>query len=217
MPVDEAWRAAGSVTPLSPGAAGSELVRPAGVAAALSASNASSCARAFASVVPAISRMRSATSSRSSMGVDVPPVTPTIFASPKTAGSTRSRACSIWVTGVPTISQRRVSSFVFALLRPPTTTMKSTARAASTVSSWRRIVTGQTVLTIFSSWARWTMRAASRSNFQGGCVDWVMSAIRFLRGMRSQSSSSSTRIASGAMPRRPTTSGWLGVPSRTIV
>ena len=62
-----------------------------------------------------------------------------------------------------------------------------------------------------------TMNAASFSNFQGGWVDWLMSAIRLRRGMRSQSSSSSTTIASGAKPRRPTTSGWFGVPSRTIV
>ena len=86
------------------------------------------------------------------------------------------------------------------------------------MSSWRRIVTGQTVLTILSSWARETMNAASFSNFQGGWVDWLMSAIRFLRGMAaSHSSSSSTTIASGANPSRPTTSGCFGVPSRTIV
>jgi hypothetical protein len=35
--------------------------------------------------------------------------------------------------------------------------------------------------------------------------------------MTDHSSSSSTTIASGAKPRRPTTSGCLGVPSRTIV
>ena len=40
------------------------------------------------------------------------------------------------------------------------------------MSSWRRIVTGQTVLTIFSSWLRPTMNAASFSNFHGGWVDW---------------------------------------------
>ena len=85
------------------------------------------------------------------------------------------------------------------------------------MSSWRRIVTGQTVLTIFSSCARLTMNAASFSNFQGGWVDWVISAIRLRRGIRSQSSSSSTTIASGAKPSRPTTSGCFGVPSRTIV
>ena len=84
---------------------------------------------------------------------------------------------------MPTISHSRVSSFVLAECRPPTTTMKSTARAASTVSSWRRIVTGQTVFTIFSSCARLTMNAASLSNFHGGWVDWLMSAIRFLRGI----------------------------------
>ena len=66
------------------------------------------------------------------------------------------------------------------------------------VSCWRRMVTGHTVLTILSSWARLTMKAASRSNFQGGCVLWLMSAMRLRRGMRSQSSSSSTRMASGA-------------------
>ena len=72
-------------------------------------------------------------------------------------------------------------------------------------------MTGQTVLTILSSWARETMNAASFSNFQGGWVDWLMSAIRFLRGMAaSHSSSSSTTIASGAKPSRPTTSGCFG-------
>ena len=50
------------------------------------------------------------------------------------------------------------------------------------MSSWRRIVTGQTVLTIFSSWLRPTMNAASFSNFHGGWVDWQIRAIRFLRG-----------------------------------
>ena len=35
------------------------------------------------------------------------------------------------------------------------------------------MVTGQTVLTILSSWARETRKAASRSNFQGGWVDCV--------------------------------------------
>ena len=76
-------------------------------------------------------------------------------------------------------------------------------------------MTGQTVLTILSSWARQTMNAASFSNFQGGWVDWLMSAIRFLRGMAaSHSSSSSTTIASGAKPSRPTTSGCLGVPEQ---
>ena len=106
---------------------------------------------------------------------------------------------------------------MFAEWRPPTTTMRSTSRAVSRVSSWRRMVTGQTVFMIRSSWARETMNAASFSNFQGGWVDWVMSAIRLRRGIRSQSSSSSTTIASGANPSRPTTSGCLGVPSRTIV
>ena len=110
----------------------------------------------------------------------------------------------------------RVSSLVLALDRPPTTTIRSTSRAASIVSSWRRIVTGQTVLTIFSSWQRPTMKAASFSNFQGGCVLWLSSAIFLRRGICSQSSSSSTTIASGAKPSRPTTSGWRGVPSRTI-
>ena len=61
------------------------------------------------------------------------------------------------------------------------------------------------------------MRAASCSNFQGGWVDWVIRAIRLRRGIRSQSGSSSTTMASGAMPRRPTTSGWFGVPRRTMV
>ena len=42
-----------------------------------------------------------------------------------------------------------------------------------------------------------------------------MSAIRLRRGMAaSHSSSSSTTIASGAKPRRPTTSGCLGVPEQ---
>ena len=62
------------------------------------------------------------------------------------------------------------------------------------------------------------MKAASFSNFQGGWVDCEMSAIRFRRGIAaSHSSSSSTTIASGAKPSRPTTSGCLGVPRRTIV
>jgi hypothetical protein len=78
------------------------------------------------------------------------------------------------------------------------------------------MVTGHTVFTILSSCARLTMNAASFSNFQGGWVDWVMSAIRLRRGIRCQSSSSSTTIASGANPKRPTTSGWRGVPSRTM-
>ena len=118
---------------------------------------------------------------------------------------------------MPAIPHRRVSSLVFADDRPPTTTMRSTSRAVSSVSSWRRIVTGQTVLTIFSSWLRETMNAASFSNFQGGWVDWEISAIFFLRGIWSQSSSSSTTIALGAKPRRPTTSGCFGVPRSTIV
>ncbi len=79
------------------------------------------------------------------------------------------------------------------------------------------MVTGQTVLTIFSSWLRETMKAASFSNFQGGCVDWEISAIFFLRGIWSQSSSSSTTMAFGAKPRRPMTSGCFGVPRSTIV
>ena len=44
-------------------------------------------------------------------------------------------------------------------------------------------MTGQTVLTILSSWARPTMNAASFSNFQGGWVDWVMSASFLRRGI----------------------------------
>ncbi len=161
--------------------------------------------------------MRSATSRRSSIGVEVPPVTPTTRAPSNGAGSLRSRAFSIWIAAVPTISHSRVSSLVFAECRPPTTTIRSTSRAVSSVSSWRRIVTGHTELMILSSWARPTMNAASFSNFQGGWVDWVISAIRLRRGMRSQSSSSSTTIASGAKPSRPTTSGCFGVPSRTTV
>ena len=85
------------------------------------------------------------------------------------------------------------------------------------MSSCRRIVTGQTVFTILSSCARETMNAASFSNFQGGWVDWVMRAMRLRLGIRPQSSSSSTTMASGAKPSRPTTSGCFGVPSRTIV
>ena len=42
-----------------------------------------------------------------------------------------------------------------------------------------------------------------------------MSAMRLRRGMAaSHSSSSSTTMASGAKPRRPTTSGCLGVPEQ---
>ena len=158
-------------------------MRPAGVAARSRAAAASSAAWAWASGVPASSRMRWATSRRSSIGVEVPPVTPTTRASPNAVASDRSCMLSIWIAGVPAISHSRVSSLVFALERPPTTTIRSTSFAASSVSSWRRIVTGQTVLTILSSWARDTMNAASRSNFQGGWVDWLMSAIRFLRGI----------------------------------
>ena len=55
---------------------GREVVRPAGVAATARAAPASSEARACTSGVPAISRMCWATSRRSSIGVDVPPVTP---------------------------------------------------------------------------------------------------------------------------------------------
>ena len=62
------------------GAVGSEVVRPAGVAARSSAAWASAAAWVLASGVPAISRMCSATSRRSSIGVDVPPVTPTMTA-----------------------------------------------------------------------------------------------------------------------------------------
>ena len=113
---------------------------------------------------------------------------------------------------MPAISHSRVSSLVFALERPPTTTIRSTSPAASSVSCWRRIVTGQTVLTILSSWARETMNAASFSNFQGGCVDWEMSAIRFLRRgiAASHSSSSSTTIASGREAEQPDDLGVLG-------
>ena len=123
-------------------------------------------------------RIRSATSRRSSMGVDVPPVTPTTVTPSKIDGSSRSRAFSIWTARVPTMPHSRVSSLVFAELRPPTTTISSTAFAASIVSCCRRIVTGHTVLTIFSSWARDAMNPASCSNFQGGCVLCERSAIR---------------------------------------
>ena len=53
------------------------------------------------------------------------------------------------------------------------------------------------------------MNAASFSNFQGGWVDWVISAIRLRRGIRSQSSSSSTTIASGAKPEQADDLGVL--------
>ena len=55
------------------------------------------------------------------------------------------------------------------------------------------------------------MSAASRSNFQGGWVDWLISASFLRRGTAaSHSSSSSTTITSGANPSSPTTSGWFG-------
>ena len=188
------------------------------MAARSSAAWASSAARARASAVPALARIHSATSRRSSIGVEVPPVTPTMAADPKTRGSVRSRTLSIWIASVPAISHSRVSSLVLALERPPTTTIRSTSPAVSRVSCWRRIVTGQTVLTILSSWARQTMKAASFSNFQGGWVDCEIRAIRLRAGMAAaHSDSSSTTIASGAKPSRPTTSGCLGVPSSTIV
>ena len=152
------------------------------------------------------------------MGVEVPPVTPTSRAPSNGLVAARSATPWIWTAGVPTISQRRVSSLVFALDLPPTTIITSTSRASSTVSSCRRMVTGQTVLTILSSCERETIIAASFSNFHGGCVDWLSSARRFRRGIAaSHSSSSSTTMASGANPSRPTTSGWLGVPRSTIV
>ena len=59
---------------------GSDVVRPAGVAAWPNAASARSAAFAAASGVPPSSRMRRATSRRSSIGVDVPPVTPTMVA-----------------------------------------------------------------------------------------------------------------------------------------
>src|SRR5437764_1235092 len=59
--------------------------------------------------------MRTATSRRSSIGVDVPPVTPTTRLPSKAAASSRSRAASIWIACVPAISHRRVSSLVLAL------------------------------------------------------------------------------------------------------
>ena len=110
-------------------AVGSDVVRPAGVAARSSAACASSAARALVSGVPAIARIRSATSRRSSIGVEVPPVTPTIRAATKTVGSVRSLTLSIWMAAVPAISHRRVSSLVLALERPPTTTIRSTSPA----------------------------------------------------------------------------------------
>ena len=71
-------------------------------------------------------------------------------------------------------------------------------------------MTGQTVLTILSSWAATTMKAASCSNFQGGWVHWLMSAIRLrARDGGSHSSSSSTTIASGAKPEQADDLGVL--------
>ena len=131
---------------------GRRVVRPAGVAAPASASSASSAAWAAVSAVPAISRTRRATSRRSSIGVDVPPVTPTTARPSNTDGSVRSFEPSIWIAGLPAIPHE------------PGQLLRVRARAAADddhqvdvpggldVSSWRRIVTGQTVLTIFSSW-----------------------------------------------------------------
>src|SRR5206468_1666372 len=59
---------------------GSEVVRPAGVAALASAAAAMAPAFRRAFAVPNSSRIRSATAWRSSIGVDVPPVTPTMRA-----------------------------------------------------------------------------------------------------------------------------------------
>ena len=155
------------------GAVGSEVVRPAGVAARSSA--------AWASVGGLGARLGRAGHLEDALG-DVAQVLDRgrgaagdadDAARPRRrAGSVRSWTLSIWIAGVPAISHSRVSSLVLALERPPTTTIRSTSPAASRVSCWRRIVTGQTVLTILSSWARETMNAASFSNFQGGWVDW---------------------------------------------
>ena len=81
---------------------GSEVVRPAGVAARSSAAWASSAACALASGVPAISRMCSVTSRRSSIGVEVPPVTPTTAAlRERRRDRSRSWTLSIWMAGGP--------------------------------------------------------------------------------------------------------------------
>ena len=110
---------------------GSEVVRPAGVAAESSALCASSAAWARVPVravgAGRASRIRSATSRRSSMGVEVPPVTPTTCDAleerrvARGRGRSRSgrRACR-------RCSHSRVSSLVFAELRPPTTIISST-------------------------------------------------------------------------------------------
>ena len=167
---------------------------------------------AASSGVPAISRIRWATSRRSSIGVEVPPVTPTI-ARPVEDGRRRSGrdAPSIWIAGVPAISHSRVSSFVFALERPPTTTIRSTSRAASRVSSWRRIVTGQTVLTILSSWLAADHERGELLELPGRLGRLADQGHPLLaRDFCSHSSSSSTTIASGAKPSMPTTSGCFG-------
>ena len=90
---------------------------------------ASSAACARASGVPAIARIRSATSRRSSIGVEVPPVTPTTRAAVerRRRRSGRGRSRSGW-RGVPAISHSRVSSLVLRSMRPPTTTIRSTSR-----------------------------------------------------------------------------------------
>jgi hypothetical protein len=161
--------------------------------------------------------MRSVTSRRSSIGVDVPPVTPTIFAFANGAGSQVGDILDLDRGGPGDLAQPGQLLGVGA--RAPTDDDHQVdLTAASRVSCWRRIVTGQTVLTILSSWARETMNAAAARTSTAAAVDWLRSApSACARDRRLPLLFLVDDDRVGANPRRPTTSGCFGVPSRTIV
>src|SRR5262249_15902740 len=106
------------------------VVRPAGVAAPATASPAAPAAGAAAAGGGAggVGGMWGGGGGRgggSSIGGEVPPVIPTTSRPSNTDASSRSFQLSIWMAGLPAIPTSRVSSLVFALERPPTTTIRS--------------------------------------------------------------------------------------------
>ena len=194
------------------------MVRPAGVAAAARAAAAErEAASRRASSVPNSSRTRCATFSRSSIGVDVPPVTPTMRA----------------------LAERHVGRQVLGAFDLDRVGAGDLAEARQLLGIRRRPAADDDHDVDFPRGFERVLLPADRDRadgvddlelvasrhhvggelleLPGRLRDWEMSAIFLRRGIRSQSSSSSTTIAFGANPRRPTTSGCFGVPSSTIV
>ena len=110
------------------------------------------------------------------------------------------------------ISARR---FVFALMRPPMTTIASASRASSAQAPWCPLVASQIVFTTRTSSARPRSAPTTSARFARDWVVCTTTPIFFAAGKASASSAEPITTAPGACGSVASTSGCPASPTTT--